>query len=339
MAKRKRMRLPNGFGSIVKLSGKRRRRPYMVRKTEGFDPETGYPIYRILGYFETYAEAYEFLSDYNRRPDETIGKTKTFADVYEAWMQEYTTTPVKGRLPGESAIRGYQTAFENHTKALHSVPMQDVTAVRMQEVMTACAAGYGTQQNVKKLFSQLSKYAMRAGWIQQDQSGLVRATKSDDVDRNPFTPQEVRDIWRMDPSPWRDYVLILLYTGMRGGEPFAPDIDISHLDDGYIVAGLKTDAGRDRVIPIHSDIRDIARDFFTKKKAVARTYTKHFSKLFPSHVPTDCRRAFISQAQECKMDPVAAHKITGHVMNDIHYDVYMHLQVSYLQSEMEKLHW
>ena len=72
MAKRKRMRLPNGFGSVVKLSGKRRRRPYMARKTEGFDPETGYPIYKILGYFETYAEAYEFLSDYNRRPDETI---------------------------------------------------------------------------------------------------------------------------------------------------------------------------------------------------------------------------------------------------------------------------
>lgn len=339
MAKRKRMRLPNGFGSIVKLSGKRRRRPYMVRKTEGFDPETGYPIYRILGYFETYAEAYEFLSDYNRRPDETIGKTKTFADVYEAWMQEYTTTPVKGKLPSESAIYGYRAAFEKHTRALHSVPMQDVTAVRMQEVVTACKYGAGVQASIKKLFSQLSKYAIRAGWIKQDQSGLVRATKGEDVERNPFRPDEVQEIWKMEPSSWRDYTLILLYTGMRGGEPCDPDVDISHLDDGYIIAGLKTDAGRERVIPIHRDIRAIAKSFFTGKRYTYRTYLEHFWRMFPDHVPTDCRRGFISQAQECKMDPVASHKITGHVMKDIHYDVYANLQTSYLQSEMEKLHW
>lgn len=339
MAKRKRMRLPNGFGSVVKLSGKRRRRPYMARKTEGFDPDTGYPIYKILGYFETYGEAYEFLSDYNRRPDETIGKTKTFADVYAAWMQEYTTTPVKGRLPSESAIRGYRSAFEIYTKSLHNVPIQDVTAVRMQEVVTACQYGYGVQVKIKKLFSQLSKYAVRAGWIKQNQATLVRTTKGEDVERNPFTPEEVRGIWRMEPSPWRNYVLILLYTGMRGGEPCDPDIDISHMDDGYIVAGLKTDAGRDRVIPIHSEIRDIARDFFTQKRYSYSSHSEHFREMFPDHVPTDCRRAFISQAQECKIDPVAAHKITGHVMSDIHYDIYMRLQVSYLQSEMEKLHW
>nr|DAI41846.1 MAG TPA: Integrase [Caudoviricetes sp.] len=339
MAKRKRMRLPNGFGSVVKLSGKRRRRPYMARKTEGFDPETGYPIYKILGYFETYAEAYEFLSDYNRRPDETIGKMKTFADVYAAWMQEYTTTPVKGKLPSESAIRGYRSAFEIYARPLHTLPMQDVTAVRMQEIVTACQYGISVQTKIKKLFSQMSKYAIRAGWIQQSQAGLVRTTKSDDVERNPFTPDEVREIWSMDPSPWRDYVLVLLYTGMRSGEPLDPDIDISHLGEGYIIAGLKTDAGRDRVIPIHSDIQDIAEGFFTNRRYSYRTYMLHFSELFPDHVPTDCRRAFISRAQECKMDPVASHKITGHVMKDIHYDVYAHLQTSYLQSEMEKLHW
>lgn len=339
MAKRKRMRLPNGFGSVVKLSGKRRRRPYMARKTEGFDPETGYPIYKILGYFETYAEAYEFLSDYNRRPDETIGKTKTFADVYEAWMKEYTTTPVKGKLPSKKTVLGYEGIYKNHVRGLYGIPIAELTAVKMQEAITACRQGEGVQKHMKKLFSHLSKYAVRAGWIQQDQSGLVRATKGSDIQRRPFRPDEVQEIWKMEPSSWRDYALILLYTGMRGGEPCEPDVDISHLDDGYIIAGLKTDAGRERVIPIHSDIRAMAKNFFTNKRYTYRTYLEHFEQMFPDHVPTDCRRGFISQAQECKIDPVAAHKITGHVMKDIHYDVYAHLQISYLQSEMEKLHW
>ena len=42
------MRLPNGYGSVVKLSGTRRK-PYMVRKTIGFN-DKHYPIYKIIGY-------------------------------------------------------------------------------------------------------------------------------------------------------------------------------------------------------------------------------------------------------------------------------------------------
>lgn len=47
------MKLPNGYGSVVKLSGKRRK-PYMVRKTVGYhiDPikEKKVAEYIIIGY-------------------------------------------------------------------------------------------------------------------------------------------------------------------------------------------------------------------------------------------------------------------------------------------------
>lgn len=48
------MKLPNGYGSVVKLSGKRRK-PYMVRKTVGYhiDPikekKVAEYIYRLYG--------------------------------------------------------------------------------------------------------------------------------------------------------------------------------------------------------------------------------------------------------------------------------------------------
>lgn len=48
----KRMKLPNGFGSIVKLSG-RRRKPWAVRKKIN-----GH--YKYLGYFVTCEEALIF---------------------------------------------------------------------------------------------------------------------------------------------------------------------------------------------------------------------------------------------------------------------------------------
>lgn len=56
------MKLPNGYGSVVKLSGKRRK-PWMVRKTTGYriDPvkEKKVNEYIIIGYAATKTEGYK----------------------------------------------------------------------------------------------------------------------------------------------------------------------------------------------------------------------------------------------------------------------------------------
>ena len=64
------MKLPNGYGSVVKLSGKRRK-PWMVRKTTGYriDPvkEKKVNEYIIIGYAATKTEGLQMLADYNRK--------------------------------------------------------------------------------------------------------------------------------------------------------------------------------------------------------------------------------------------------------------------------------
>ena len=68
------MKLPNGYGSVVKLSGKRRK-PYMVRKTVGYhiDPikEKKVAEYIIIGYTATKSEGLQLLADYNHNPYDT----------------------------------------------------------------------------------------------------------------------------------------------------------------------------------------------------------------------------------------------------------------------------
>lgn len=49
------MKLPNGFGSITKLSGNRRR-PFIARKTIGYSA-TGAPIQTAVGYYASYLDA------------------------------------------------------------------------------------------------------------------------------------------------------------------------------------------------------------------------------------------------------------------------------------------
>lgn len=70
------MRLPNGYGSVYKLSG-HRRRPYVVKKT--IDGRQ-----RALGYFESYQAAFEFLVEINHC---TPSRQVTFAPIHRfVWL-------------------------------------------------------------------------------------------------------------------------------------------------------------------------------------------------------------------------------------------------------------
>ena len=56
------MKLPNGYGAVVKLSGKRRK-PYAARVTLKWT-EDGKQIRKYLGFFRTRQEALKALANY-----------------------------------------------------------------------------------------------------------------------------------------------------------------------------------------------------------------------------------------------------------------------------------
>ena len=75
------MKLPNGFGSVYKLSGNRRN-PYVAKKTKGWeiDPITGKSkqLYITVGYYPTRKEALTALAEYNKDPFDLHHATITF---------------------------------------------------------------------------------------------------------------------------------------------------------------------------------------------------------------------------------------------------------------------
>ena len=80
------MRLPNSFGSVYKLSGKRRK-PWAARKTVGWktieDTMQCHPVYAFIGYYATRAEALQALTAYNENPYDLKADTITFKEVYQ----------------------------------------------------------------------------------------------------------------------------------------------------------------------------------------------------------------------------------------------------------------
>lgn len=73
------MKKPNGFGSITKLSDKRRN-PWRARKTLGW--ENGKQIFAKIGYFKTRKEAEEALANFIVNPKDLKLEALTFKDIF-----------------------------------------------------------------------------------------------------------------------------------------------------------------------------------------------------------------------------------------------------------------
>lgn len=78
------MKLPNGYGSVTKLTGNRRR-PYMVRITTGFTND-GRQLMKILGYYAKRTEALNALAEYNQSPYDAGNINLTFAQLHKRWL-------------------------------------------------------------------------------------------------------------------------------------------------------------------------------------------------------------------------------------------------------------
>lgn len=129
------MRNPNGYGSVTKLSGNRRR-PYIVKKTVGWN-EKGHPIYDIIGYAETREEGNILLAAYNRDPWDVNQAKITLEELFNLWKEK--------KLPklGKSNQAALRSAFK-HCVALKEVPYKLIRSYQMQETIDACGKGYST---------------------------------------------------------------------------------------------------------------------------------------------------------------------------------------------------
>lgn len=70
-----------------------------------------------------------------------------------------------------------------------------------------------------------------------------------------FSADDIKILFENDDVHLVDTILILIYTGMRISEFLNLNKFQVNLQEMVIVGGLKTDAGRDRIIPIHPKIQ------------------------------------------------------------------------------------
>ena len=339
------MKLPNGYGSIVFL-GKKRRRPWAARITVGWNEEKK-QVYKYLSYHEKRAAAFAALVEYNKSPYDIDTVSLTFADVFNAWSARKFPTL------STSTVNNYKSIY-NKCARLFNMPFRDIKSTHLQAVIdeniTLARVGI-----LKILFAHLYGYAIKNDIVEKDYSQFVEIpTQKKKQTKTPFTSSEVATLWKHKDDLTARIVLVLLYTGMRISELLEMETKNVNIDGGYMVGGVKTEAGKNRIIPIHADIMPIIQSqladgkqyLFPAKSGKAWIYVNFRSyrfaplmeKLKMSHTLHETRHTFISQADRCGISPTILKRIVGHANGDITLH-YTHKETAELLTEMQKLYY
>ncbi len=336
------MKNPNGYGSVVKLSGNRRK-PYCARKTSGWN-EKGYPIYMVIGYYSDRQEAMIALAEYNRNPFDVDLAKITMKELFEKWSARDFSKMSK------SSAASHKSAFK-HAAPLHNVPYKNIKAYQMQEIIDNCGCGYSTQGAIKNLFGQLDKYAMELDVILKCNSALISAAPIPPSSKVPFTEDEIQSVWNISEQEWVDSVLFFLYTGFRIGEMLTIECDNVNLEELTIKGGIKTKAGKDRIVPIHPRIEKYIRQrkaegnkylfSYNGKKMSASQYYIFWNaimeQLSMSHTPHECRHTFRSRLDSAGANKRCIDLLMGHTSKDVGERVYTHKTIAELKGTINLL--
>ena len=330
------MRLPSGYGGIVKLKGNRRK-PYQVRLTKGFTDE-GKQIYMYLGYYARRGEALEALAEYNSSPYDITRETITFAEVYKKWSNEYF------KKVSSSSIERYSNAYRKYCKSLYKMRFKDIRLTHLQAVIDNCGMAHPTRASIKTLFAVLTRFAMKNDIVDKDYAQYVDVGQREGkINRKPFTQEEIDKLFKyVDTFDYLDTILIMIYSGLRVGEMLDLRIENIHLEERYMVGGSKTEAGKNRIIPINKKIEPFIRKYYEKNKdkefliinSLGRPmgYSNYrrekfdniMEKLKMEHKPHDARHTFASLMDSAGANKLCIKRIIGHSSQDITEDIYTH---------------
>lgn len=335
------MRNPNGFGTVVKLSGNRRR-PFAVRKTAGFN-EKGHPVYLVLGYTETREEGMILLANYNKSPWDVDSEKMTLAELFDFWKEK------KMHKLGKASQSALRTAFK-HTSKFQTTPYKNIKSIHMQDCVDECGHGRSTQAAIKNLFNHLDDLAFEMDIINKKYAQIVTIAPLEESDKHPFTDEEVDTLWEHQEEPWVDTVLMLLYTGFRISELLDLRIKNIDLEEGTMTGGTKTAAGKNRVVPIHSKIKHLIEARFDEeetflirddknKSLYKESYYPHWNKiksdLNMEHTPHECRHTFRTRLDNVNANRVCINLLMGHKSSEIGERTYTHKGVDQLKETVE----
>lgn len=367
---RKALKQANGMGSVYKQPG-RRRKPWVAYKTIGWDIESDKQLRVFVGSFESKTDAMEALQRMPRIVPTHYNST--LEQVYQRWSKAHF------RDIGAKGQESYENAWNSYLVVCKDEKMREVRAPLFQDVIDQAAASgksYSTCDKIRQLCSQLCQQAMQEDLINKNYSNFIKMPANEKSEKAVFTQEARKLLKKNDINETARIILTLIYTGFRIGEFFAIEnnigVHINYLVDtdggkkavsGYLVSGSKTEAGKNRIMPIHKEIlkyvvewheaggKYLVQSSTGTKKSKDNFRDREFYPLLAQLgimelpkkgeknllTPHSTRHTFIKMAIEKKVPPEVLKLLVGHEQYSTTVDFYDHKDFATLQAAIEAI--
>ena len=321
------MKNPNGYGTVTKLSGNRRK-PWIVKEGKSGKQKP-------IGYTATKEEGLILLAQYNNDPWDIKTDKITLEELYTLWLEKRA---VKLGASNRSSLK---SAYK-HCSKLAKTNYKQIKSYQMQDCIDGCGKGYSTQGAIKNLWGHLDRFAMELDIIMKCNSDLLTSDPIPETTKEVFTDEEVSRLWENQNLPWVDSILFFLYTGFRISEMLSLRTANVDLKEWTMRGGVKTEAGKNRLVPVHSKIQGIVQKRFEQSKAgylfeyegkemseskYREIWADLMDKLKMKHTPHECRHTFRSRLDSAGANKVCIDRLMGHKSKGTGERVYTHKNI------------
>lgn len=207
----------------------------------------------------------------------------------------------------------------------------------MQETIDNAAKTYYPAREMKVMLSHLYTLAMKYEYCNYNKTENLDLPPLKKNPKTAFNELEVQKFWNdyYQGHFFTGYILIMIYCGLRYGEISTIALQNIFLNERYMVGGIKTDAGKNRRIPISLRILPVVKDLMQNRKRKLlemnedNFYTNYWETInrldVQKIVPHSCRHTYFTMlASKKDIAPAVIAEMGGHADFDVTYKNYIH---------------
>jgi integrase len=269
----------------------------------------------------------------------------TLKELYKEWSEAKYKKISKATENNYRAAWNYINEYENNT-------FKDLRTAHLQKLIDKNKLSLSSLKKIKTVLVMLYKYALQNDIVNKNYAEFIALSKEEKKEKNIFTDTEIKKLFKAK-LPWADTILIMIYTGLRISELLALTKFNVDIEKGFITGGIKTDAGKNRLIPIHPKILPfIKRWHETEGEALIsregkKLRTEYYRKklYYPvldklgieKRTPHSCRHTFASLMSRAGANPLHIQKIMGHTDYAFTANTYTHPEYDELKRAVAKI--
>lgn len=261
------------------------------------------------GGFKTKKEAQQWLNGHAVL--DACSKRQTIGETYAEWSALHYDKITKKKA------QAYQAAWKNCT-SIQNLYWDELGLAQMQRCVDSAINTHYQRKTVKTVLRAIEDHAVRNGLTNRQLSQYLQIPPKEKPQKRPFTPEEIQRVWEeYETNPFAGAVLVMLYTGMRYAEISGIRPENIHLDEGYMLGGVKTELGKSGEILIIDRIKPIIRDHMLQRNEYhlsSEGFRKKFNQLAScaGHKPHECRHTTATLLAEADIQPAVIAAIMRH---------------------------